>query len=96
MAPPHRGAVESADEVPRSWSFWCVRCWSGHRRGRAGRGLAPSRCGAVWRRRRQSRRGLAPSPCGAGGMAPPLPLRRGGQAPCAPVASVRQWPHRRA
>ena len=24
MAPPHRGAVESADEVPRSWSFWCV------------------------------------------------------------------------
>jgi hypothetical protein len=21
MAPPHRGAVESADEVPRSWSF---------------------------------------------------------------------------
>jgi hypothetical protein len=28
-------------------------------------------------------------------MAPPLPLRRGGQAPCAPMASVRQWPHRR-
>jgi hypothetical protein len=39
---------------------------------------------------------LAPSPCGAGGMAPPLPLRRRGQAPDAPMASVRQWPHRRA
>ena len=38
---------------------------------------------------------LAPSPCGAGGMAPPTPLRRGGQARCVPVASVRQWPHRR-
>ena len=38
---------------------------------------------------------LAPSPCGAGGMAPPLPLRRGGQARAVPVASVRQWPRRR-
>jgi len=28
-------------------------------------------------------------------MAPPLPLRRGGQGPCSPMASVRQWPHRR-
>jgi hypothetical protein len=45
--------------------------------------------------RRRSRRGLAPSPCGAGGMAPPLPLRRRGQAADAPMASVRQWPHRR-
>jgi hypothetical protein len=29
MASPHRGAVESADEVPRSWSFWreLMRGW---------------------------------------------------------------------
>jgi len=60
--------------------------------------MAPSPCGAGGEvvAHCRSRRGLAPSPCGAGGLAPPLPLRRGGQAPWSPMASVRQWPHRRA
>ena len=64
-------------------------------RGRP-RDRGPARSGGCGRTLNCPARGLAPSPCGAGGMAPPTPLRRGGQARCVPVASVRQWPHRRA
>jgi hypothetical protein len=63
-------------------------------RGRP-RDRGPARSGGCGRTSNNPARLLAPSPCGAGGMAPPLPLRRGSQARGAPVASVRQWPHRR-
>jgi hypothetical protein len=63
-------------------------------RGRP-RDRGPARSGGCGRTSDSPARLLAPSPCGAGGMAPPLPLRRGGQARCVPMASVRQWPHRR-